>query len=110
MTRKEIDRLLKLLARAKAVWMDQNLLNLTESAGTPTNAYDIVFKQTGKRRKALAARWYAVARRDFHPDLVGACVRWLRYPHWSRGSKQLRIFLTNALAEDEQKEEQHGAN
>ena len=102
-TRAEIKQFLELLARSKAVWMIPELQNLTESAGNPTKAYELVLKETGKRRKALAARWYAVALRDYPPDLVGSCIRWLRiwkFPIFGPKLPNLEHFLVNMLAED----------
>lgn len=93
MTPQEVERLLELLARAKAVWMVPELLNLTESAENPTQAYDLVLQKTGKRKKALAARWHAVACRDFNADLVGACVRFLRYV--PNGTQKIAQFLVS---------------
>ena len=78
MTHEQIEKLMELLARAKAAWLSQELLNLTESVQSPSQAYELVLERTGKRKKALAARWYAVACRDFNSDIVGACVRFLR--------------------------------
>jgi hypothetical protein len=103
-TRADIKQFLELLARSKAIWMVPELQNLAESAGNPTKAYELVLQKTGKRRKALAARWYAIALRDYHPDLVGGCIRWLR--RWRRFSifgpklPNLQQFLINMLAED----------
>lgn len=78
MTAEEADELLELMARAKAVWMVPELLKLAEEASSPKNAFDVVLRHTGKRKKALAARWYAIARREFDPFLVGATSRYLR--------------------------------
>jgi hypothetical protein len=89
----DIEHLMWLLARAKAVWMIPDLLNLAESAENPTQAYDRVLAKTGKRKKALAARWHAVACRDFDADLVGACVRFLRFV--PQGQKKLAQFLVS---------------
>jgi len=79
--------------------MVPDLLNLTESAENSSHAYKSVFDKTNKRKKALAARWHAIALKDFHPDLVGACAKWLKVI-----SKQdltlLKQFLFNALGKD----------
>ena len=93
MTSQDVERLLELVARAKAVWMVPELLNLAESAENPTKAYDLVLQKTGKRKKALAARWHAVACRDFNADLVGACVRFLRFV--PMGQEKLAQFLVS---------------
>lgn len=102
MTIEQIERLLDLLARSKAVWIVPDLLNLAEEATSPNNAYDRVFQHTDKRKKALAARWYAVALRDFEPKLVRACVRWLQMEPIGRfvhNIPNLKQFLINALAD-----------
>lgn len=91
----QISLLVELMTRSKAVWLAPVLLNLTESADSPSKAYDLVLNETGKRKKALAARWYAIACRDFGQDLVGACSRWLR--HTKRGPESLKQFLSIAL-------------
>jgi len=97
MTPKDVKRLIELLARAKAVWAVPELLNLTESATSPSKAYNLVLARTGKRKKALAARWYAIACREenFGAELVGACVRFLR--HSKKEPRELAKFL-NAFA------------
>ena len=91
MTPEQISRLVELMARSKAIWMVPALLNLTESAISPNNAYDLVLNETGRRRAALAARWLVIARQEFDPDLVGACGRWLKYT--KRGTESLKQFL-----------------
>jgi len=96
MTPEQISRLVELMARSKAIWMVPALLNLTESAVSPSNAYDLVLDETGKRKKALAARWFAVAVREFEPNLVGACVRWLKFT--KRGPESLQQFLNITFA------------
>jgi len=108
-TMQDCERFVELMARAKAVWADPKLLDLTEKADSPTQAYEIVLAETGKRRKALAARWYKIVCRDYHPDLASACGRWLRFAKdkskqisWRKtyNLSGLRDFLFNALAED----------
>ncbi|MDD5433148.1 MAG: response regulator [Candidatus Pacebacteria bacterium] len=96
----EIKQLLELLARSKAVWMDPDLLTLAESAENPSHAYRLIIEKIGKRKKALAARWYAVAKRDFHPDLVSACAKWLKYTG-NQNIEALGKFLYNALGSEE---------
>lgn len=93
MTPQDVERLMELLARAKAVWAVPELLNLTESAENPTKAYNLVLQKTGKRKKALAARWHVIACRDFNADLVGACVRFLRFVPQER--EKLGQFLVS---------------
>jgi hypothetical protein len=78
MTKEQIEKLFGLLARAKAVWTDPRLCTLTEETTNPTQAYERMLEATKKRKKALAARWYAIALRDFDRDIVGASVRYLR--------------------------------
>lgn len=96
LTRAEIDELLRLLTRSKAIWMVPDLLNLTESAENANHAYKLVFFKTNKRRKAIAARWYAIALRNFHPDLVSACAKWLKVTG-KQNFEDLGNFLFNAL-------------
>jgi len=96
-TPEQTSRLVELMTRSKAIWMVPELLNLTERAVSPNNAYDLVLNETGKRKKALAARWYAVARREFDPFLVGACGRWLKYT--KRGPESLKQFLNITFAQ-----------
>lgn len=82
MTAEQVECLLGLLARAKAAWIVSELRTLVEAAESPSKAYDLVLEKTGKRKKALAARWFAIAMRDFNPDIVGAAVRFLgAVPH-----------------------------
>lgn len=79
MTPSQAERFVDLLARSKAVWMDSKLLNLVEGANSPNHAFKLVMEKTGKRKKALAARWYAVALREAdNRPLVGAAVRFMR--------------------------------
>jgi hypothetical protein len=92
MTAEEADKLLELMARAKAVWMVPELLKLAEEASSPTDAYAVVLEHTGKRKKALAARWYAIAQRTFDPFIVGATSRYLRT--LKNAPQRLRILLT----------------
>ncbi len=102
MTIEQIERLVDLMARSKAVWMIPDLLHLAEEATSPSNAYDRVFQHTNKRKKALAARWFAIALKDFDPKLVRACVRWLQMEPIGRfvhNLPNLKSFLTNALAD-----------
>jgi hypothetical protein len=67
------------------------LLNLVESASSPTNAYALVFKRTGSQKKAKAGRWYACAIRDYGKDSLGALTATLNSP---QGAKKLEVLLT----------------
>ncbi len=81
------------LTRSKAIWKNTELLNLVESSSSPSNAFSVVFQHTGKRKKALAARWYACAIRDYGPDSLGALVAVLQSP---RGAEKLEQLLTSS--------------
>ena len=80
-----VEELLDLLARSKAVWVVPELRTLTEEANSPTHAYNLVLEKTGKHRKALAARWYAIAlgprlengAQTVWRDIVGSSVRFM---------------------------------
>jgi len=101
-TMADCDRIVELMARAKAVWMDPDLLNLTEKASSPSDAFKIVLVETGKRKKALAARWYKIVGRDYNPRLAAACGHWLSLVKKDKtyDLAGMRQFLYNALAED----------
>jgi hypothetical protein len=51
-SRTEIDRLVKLLTRSKAIWMVPDLLNLVESVENPNHAYKLIFDKVNKRKEA----------------------------------------------------------
>ena len=73
------DHLVKLLAHSKAVWMVPELQNLVAVASSPSAAYKLVLKRTGKQKKARAAHKFAQAVRDYDPMLVRSALRWLKY-------------------------------
>jgi hypothetical protein len=98
-TQVEIDAFVELLARSKAVWMVPELLNLAAMASSPSVAYDLVLTATGKRKKALAARWFAIAIRDYFPQVPQACVRWLRVNDLHLG--RLKEYLKTTLLLEE---------
>jgi hypothetical protein len=79
------------LTRSKAIWTCPELLNLVESASSPTKAYALVFKYTGSQKKAKAGRWYACAIRDHGKDSLGALTAILNSPH---GAEKLEVLLT----------------
>jgi hypothetical protein len=79
------------LTRSKAIWTCPKLLNLVESASSPTKAYALVFKYTGSQKKAKAGRWYACAIRDHGKDSLGALTAILNSPH---GAEKLEVLLT----------------
>jgi hypothetical protein len=76
-----IEKFVDLIARAKAIWTNPELLNLTVMASSPSEAYDLVLQKTGKRKKALAARWYAILLRDYEPIMVRAALRRIQDPN-----------------------------
>ena len=81
------------LKRSKAIWKNPELLNLVESAPnpSPSQVFLHVLKHTGSRRKALAARWYACAIRDYGEESLGSLVVILQSP---RGAEKLEQLLT----------------
>jgi hypothetical protein len=79
------------LTRSKAIWMNPALLNLVESAPSPTKAQEFVLKETGKRKKGLAAYYYASAVRDFGKESLGALTAILSSP---QGVEKLEELLT----------------
>lgn len=79
------------LTRSKAIWNNPALLNLVESAPSPTKAYALVLKNTGSQRKAKAGRWYACAIRDFGKAQLGGLVAVLKS---SQGAEKLEELLT----------------
>ncbi len=83
--------LVGLLIRSKAIWKNPELLNLVESAPSPTKAFEMVLHQTGSRKKALAARFYACAIRDYGEESLGTLVTILQSP---RGAEKLERLLT----------------
>lgn len=83
--------LIGFLYKSKAIWRNPELLNLVESAPSPTKAYAAVFQKTGKAKKALAARWYACAIRDFGKESLGALTAVLNSP---LGVEKLEELLT----------------
>jgi len=94
MTMHEIDavELIGFLVKSKAIWKNSELLTLVESAPSPTKAHTMVLKHTNSRRKAVAARWYACAIRDFGRDSLGAFVAVLQSP---QGVEKLEELLTS---------------
>lgn len=78
MIKQDAERLVDLLARSKAVWMNPELLNLTEGAESPNQAYQAVLHHTDSRKKAKAANLLAIAFRDFPKPTVGASMRFAR--------------------------------
>lgn len=82
------------LTRSKAIWTCPELLKLVESASSPTNAYALVFKHTGKQKKALAGRWYACAIRGYGKDSLGALTAVLNSP---QGAEKLEALLTTTF-------------
>jgi hypothetical protein len=79
------------LIRSKAIWKNPELLNLVTSAQSPTSAFSLVLQQTGSRKKALAARWYACALRDYGEESLGTLVAILQNP---QGAEKLEHLLT----------------
>ena len=96
----DVDRFVELLARSKAIWLVPELLNLVAMASSPSTAYDLVLQKTGKRKKALAARWLAVALRDYEPLLVRSALRFIG-THELRPEK-LKAFLSTTLHSQEE--------
>jgi len=82
------------LTRSKAIWMNPELLNLVESASSPTKAHALVFQSTGSQKKAKAGHWYACAIRDFGKDSLGALTAVLNSP---QGAKKLEELLTTTF-------------
>lgn len=82
------------LTRSKAIWTCPELLNLVESASSPTEAFALVFKRTGKQKKAKAGRWYACAIRDYGKDSLGALTAVLNSP---QGAEKLEVLLTTTF-------------
>jgi hypothetical protein len=87
----EAVELIGYLTRSKAIWMNPELLNLVESAPSPTKAYALVLQSTGSQKKAKAGRWYACAIRDFGKDSLGALTAVLNSP---QGAVKLEVLLT----------------
>src|SRR3989344_959738 len=77
-TAKQVEEFVYLLARSKAFWMVPELLNLAATASSPSAAYELVLKKTGSRRKANAARWIAIAVRDYYPLWPQSSIRFLK--------------------------------
>ena len=82
------------LTRSKAIWNNPALLNLVESAPSPTKAHALVFKSTGSQKKAKAAHYYACAIRDYGKDSLGALTAVLRSP---QGAERLEKLLTTTF-------------
>jgi hypothetical protein len=82
------------LTRSKAIWKNPELLDLVESARSPTEAYARVFKSTGSQKKAKAGRWYACAIRDYGKDSLGALMAVLNSP---QGAEKLEVLLTTTF-------------
>ena len=85
------------LIRSKAIWKSPELLNLVvpqsdpSQALSPSKAFSVVLQHTGSRKKALAARWYACAVRDYGEESLGNLVAILQSP---RGAERLEKLLT----------------
>lgn len=82
------------LTRSKAIWTNPELLNLVESAPSPTKAFALVLQSTGSQKKARAGRWYACAIRDFGKDSLGALTAVLNSP---QGAEKLEVLLTTTF-------------
>lgn len=82
------------LTRSKAIWTSPELLNLVESAPSPTKAFALVLQRTGSQKKAKAGRWYACAIRDFGKDSLGALTAVLNSP---QGAEKLEALLTTTF-------------
>ena len=80
-----------LLTRSKAIWKNPDLLKLVERTPSPNNAFSVLMKHTGSRRKALAARWYRMAMRDYGEQSPGTLVSILQSP---QGAARLEKLLT----------------
>jgi hypothetical protein len=91
----DVDRFVELIARSKAIWLKPELLNLVAVASSPSAAYDLVLEKTGKRKKALAARWLAVAVRDYDPMLVRSSIRFINGQEIR--PEKLKEFLSTTL-------------
>lgn len=83
--------LVGMLTRSKAIWKNPELLNLVEGTPSPNKAFCVVLKNTGSRRKAIAARWYRMAMRDYGEHSPGALVSILQSP---QGAARLELLLT----------------
>jgi hypothetical protein len=79
------------LTRSKAIWKNPELLNLVESAPSPTKAQAMVLQKTGKKKKGVAAYYYASAIRDFGKDSLGALIVIFNSP---QGEAKLEEWLT----------------
>lgn len=87
----DIIDILGYLTRSKAIWKNPELLNLVESAPSPTKAQALVLKRTGKKKKGVAAYYYASAIRDFGKESLGALTAILNSP---QGVEKLEELLT----------------
>ena len=87
----DIIDILGYLTRSKAIWKNLALLNLVESASSPTNAQALVLKKTGKKKKGVAVYYYASAIRDFGKESLGALTAILNSP---QGVEKLEELLT----------------
>jgi len=56
---------LEVKARCRSILDDSKVIELVKGTRTPTAAYEVVFAETGSDKKAKAARWLAVLRRDY---------------------------------------------
>lgn len=107
----DVDRFVELIARSKAIWLTPELLNLVAMASSPSSAYDLVLQKTDKRKKALAARWLAVALRDYEPMQVRSAIRFLQ-SHEMR-PELLKAFISTTLhckEEEQYRDTRHEAN
>ena len=91
-----IDRFVELLAHSKAVWIVPELRNMVAIASSPSAAYKLVLKKTGKKAKAKAAHKLAQAVRDYEPLLVRSSIRYLENSGEFRPEK-LREFISTML-------------
>lgn len=107
----DVDRFVELIARSKAIWLNPELLNLVAMASSPSSAYDLVLQKTSKRKMALAARWLAVALRDYEPMQVRSAIRYLK-SHQMR-PEEMKAFISTTLhcqQEEQYRDTHHEAN
>lgn len=91
MTEDDAVEIIGFLTRSKAIWTNPELLNLVGTAPSPSQAFSIVFRHTGSQKKAKAARFYAMALRDYGHVSPGTLVAVLQSP---QGAEKLEELLT----------------
>lgn len=91
MNEDDVINLIGYLTRSKAIWKNPVLLNLVESAPSPTKAQAMVLQSTGKKKKGIAAYYYACAIRDFGKESLGPLTVILGSP---QGEEKLEEWLT----------------